>query len=426
MAILLSLTAFFSLHFFSGDVGDSFSGAHDFSEYWAAFKIAQGGGDSYDPAGIFAAEKALGWVESEPLMMWNPPWTLPLLAPLFMLQFDLAVKVFAAFNIISLFLVAGIFWLRNDGRREWLPVYLIFGMLFFPFLESLFLGQLGWAHSLLFIIFICLYGKRYDLLAGVFFALLTIKPHIYYLYFIVGPLVAIREKRFKLLYGFVLGMASLLFLTMIVVPEALFAWIKLVFFSEGERGGAVSVWSYSVPTLVGVVKLMLTSEDGLAPLWPMVVIPGTASIVAVMTVIKSKGSDHDQFSRRQFGRRRWFRSELSLLFISILTSPYGWIFDQGALILPIFAVVVIAGELIHRGFQLIGLSFISITFALQIFTWHFAFQQGRHHHELFWYPVLVMLIWSLANLIKERFLGGVMMTTGGDKGRKNLSAAQVS
>ena len=62
---------------------------YDFIEYWSASRVLVQGGNPYDSAELLAAQRGAGWVDPKPIMMWNPPWTFPLLIPFSMLSFCL-------------------------------------------------------------------------------------------------------------------------------------------------------------------------------------------------------------------------------------------------------------------------------------------------------------------------------------------------
>src|SRR5438045_4488317 len=50
----------------------------DFVEYWAAGRLNADGVNPYDPAAVLREERRAGWQQPEPVMMYNPPWTLAL------------------------------------------------------------------------------------------------------------------------------------------------------------------------------------------------------------------------------------------------------------------------------------------------------------------------------------------------------------
>ncbi len=49
----------------------------DFVEYWAAGRLNAGGSNPYDGSLLLPLERDAGRDTDEPVMMWNPPWTLP-------------------------------------------------------------------------------------------------------------------------------------------------------------------------------------------------------------------------------------------------------------------------------------------------------------------------------------------------------------
>ena len=63
---------------------------NDFVEYWFAAKLLLASGNLYSPIELLLTERFGGWSKSEVLVMWDPPWTLPLILPLEMLDYDTA------------------------------------------------------------------------------------------------------------------------------------------------------------------------------------------------------------------------------------------------------------------------------------------------------------------------------------------------
>src|SRR5262245_49181836 len=54
---------------------------HDFVEYWAAGRLLLGGQNPYDADLVHELERQVGRTD-EGILMWNPPWSLPLVLPL--------------------------------------------------------------------------------------------------------------------------------------------------------------------------------------------------------------------------------------------------------------------------------------------------------------------------------------------------------
>src|SRR5688572_25535291 len=54
----------------------------DFVEYWAAAKLTLDGQNPYAAELLLPLQQAAGRDTSEAIMMWNPPWALPVVLPL--------------------------------------------------------------------------------------------------------------------------------------------------------------------------------------------------------------------------------------------------------------------------------------------------------------------------------------------------------
>lgn len=87
-----------------------FIGSNDFVEYWAAGRLLLAGENPYDPEALLAVERAVGWPKTKPLMMWNPPWTLLLVAPFALLPFKVGVLAWLLTNIVLLMACSVILW----------------------------------------------------------------------------------------------------------------------------------------------------------------------------------------------------------------------------------------------------------------------------------------------------------------------------
>src|SRR5437870_1893873 len=70
---------------------------HDFLAYFVAAHLFVGGTDPYSLSAVAQQEKLFNWPEPVPLMALNPPWVLPLIAPLgFLNSYSLAWLLWSA------------------------------------------------------------------------------------------------------------------------------------------------------------------------------------------------------------------------------------------------------------------------------------------------------------------------------------------
>src|SRR5436190_15771977 len=76
----------------------------DFVEYWAAGRLNAHGQNPYDGSLLLPLERDAGRDTDEPVMMWNPPWTLTLAMLVGLLKARVAQLLWLA---VSLVLVVG-------------------------------------------------------------------------------------------------------------------------------------------------------------------------------------------------------------------------------------------------------------------------------------------------------------------------------
>ena len=72
--------------------GPALFSANDFVQYWSASRLNRGGGNPYDANQLLVLQRSVGWDEELALMMWNPPWAIPLVTPFGWLPYDLATR----------------------------------------------------------------------------------------------------------------------------------------------------------------------------------------------------------------------------------------------------------------------------------------------------------------------------------------------
>jgi hypothetical protein len=90
----------------------------DYKEYWSAFQLVLMGQNPYDPQIMkdFQIEK---FGNEIPLMMWNPPWILLLLAPILAVSFEASAYSFLLIQIIlSSVSILLIFLIYNSANNS--------------------------------------------------------------------------------------------------------------------------------------------------------------------------------------------------------------------------------------------------------------------------------------------------------------------
>jgi hypothetical protein len=281
-------------------------GSQEFVAYWGAARLLLDGENPYDAAAHEAAVMATG-AKVYGGRLTYPPWTFALVLALAPLPFAPATILWLLLQL-GLVLGSGLLLWRYyapEDRRFWIGPLL--AVAFAPGVFALRNGQVTpW---LLVGVVGFLWGerKRRDGLAGASLALLTIKPHVAYLFLLAALWWALSNRRWRVLAGFMGVLAAASGLVTLFAPDlfanylaalasppldwataTLGAWLR--FFVDLERS-----WLQVLPSLVGLVGLAMW-------LW------------------------------RRRGPWHWESMAAPLLLASAVTAAFGWSYDQVVLL----------------------------------------------------------------------------------------------
>jgi Glycosyltransferase family 87 len=201
---------------------------NDFIEYWAAAKLLLNGGNPYSPTELFDAQRQIGWSQSEPLMMWNPPWTLSFTLPFGWIEYETAQFTWFLLHAIVVFVGAQVLWRTYDGdsqrsRYAWLSV-----LTFAPTYFVLLLGQIGPLLLLGLLGFVIFIRKRAWVLAGASMTLVSVKPHLLYLVWLALFMWLVNERQWKLFAGLLLAGAIVLSIPLLFNAGIYSRYIELI------------------------------------------------------------------------------------------------------------------------------------------------------------------------------------------------------
>ena len=361
-------------------------GTGDFIEYWAAYQLFVSGGNPYDPASLLEVERSLGFARDSALMMWNPPWLLVLLAPVLSLDFPAAARVWLLLSPIFLLASASLI-IRVLARNRTVTrrtFYAVCGasLIFFPVLNSVFLGQMG--------LFLCfgtalfywsVVGDR-DLGVAMALLVLSIKPHLFLLLGVALLWWMVSSKRAWIAVYFGALLAALASAVALVNPAVLPAWLVAVSGSAASTD-VVATGQWAGSTLVGAVKGLLAWFGRPDENWVMLFLPlvGAAALVTFL-----------------WGRRgasmRWESSFPWFLCLSVWVAPFGWLFDFSVLLVAQLIVVGAALQAgISRSAQIRIFALLAVTQLL--IPLMIALGYGGYHH-FWWFPAgMLAALWAL-------------------------------
>jgi len=344
----------------------------DFVEYWAAARLQLAGMNPYSPDALFPVQKAVGWSESSPVMMWNPPWTLALVLPFGAWDYSNARLIWLLLHLAVLVgcVAACLRSYEVPPRIRW--VVWICVLIFFPFLFVLRAGQitpmvgLGVCGFLIFE-----EGHRYRRAAAIA-ALVTIKPHLLYLLWVAFLLWVLDRRLWRVLSA---GAFTVVAATLIPL-----AFNGKVLQQYMEAATIHSPLDWATPTLGGVLRMLLGTERAWLQFVPSVV-----------------GCVWGVFHYRQHRGSWTWREQMPLLLLtSVLTSSYGaWTYDQVVLLPALVAAIHKADRNASKTRRRV---LVSLFLAANV-TAFVMNLRGVNEIWFFWMaPVWLSLYWAASNV----------------------------
>ncbi|WP_020472075.1 glycosyltransferase family 87 protein [Zavarzinella formosa] len=196
----------------------------DFVEYWAAGYLNAKGQNPYSAELLLPLQREIGRDTNEAVMMWNPPWTLPLVMPFGMLPARIAHISWIAIGFALVLFSADRSWLLGEGLKEKRWVAWILSLSFLPTLMVMQAGQIG--AYILFGVVAVMHGfsVRKPWMIGVGAFLLALKPHLAYLVWpAFGYWMILDRSRLAWLSAvwFVVSIAIATFVAMIPNPDVI-------------------------------------------------------------------------------------------------------------------------------------------------------------------------------------------------------------
>jgi Glycosyltransferase family 87 len=277
--------------------------SNDYIEYWSAGKLFLHGDNPYSSPMTLALEKSHGFIPNDPLIMPNPPWTMLLVAPLGLCSslVGLVLWILATTGCIvtSIYLI------------EVPPKYRILAFLFAPVLSTFSMQQSSPFLLLGFSLFLRFHRSR-PFLAGASLGLMTIKPHLFLIFWVVLVADCLYRRRSTLLVGLASALVSSSAAVTMVVPHI---WRDYFVMIRGAGYG-----QYLYPTLPVLFRILINPKI----VW-LALLPSCMAVVWGLVYYWTNRSNWD-----------WKSQGMPVMLITILTSPYGWISDQ-VVLLPAMA-----------------------------------------------------------------------------------------
>ncbi len=282
-------------------------GVRDFAAYWASAQLLLSGHNPYSPVDLLELQRKLGWRDDAPLVMWNPPWTFAITLPFGLLDFVTGQFLWLLLHVLLLLISSRLLWTiygEPADRHRWAWLLTV---TFVPTIFVLVIGQI--APLVLIGLTGFLYFERQikKVAAGAVLALMFVKPHFVYLFWMVLLLWVFERRQWTLLasaalVGFAAAALPLMFNSSVYDQ-----------FIELYRVAPVKLpLDLPSPTWRNVAKLLLQLDIGS---WQM--LPSLVGVVWAFFYWQRHRADWEWSDRLPL-----------VLMVSVVTSAYTWTFDQ--------------------------------------------------------------------------------------------------
>ena len=291
---------------------------NDFIEYWAAARLLLGGGNPYSAEQMLRLQSSIGWTDQRPLMMWNPPWALSVVLPFGFFSFEVGRFLWLLVNFFVVVLCIDLSWRIYGGPKRyfWLPWAV--GLGFFPTLFVLRVGQITPFILLGVISFLFFVRRERYGLASCSTILISLKPHLLYLFWMALLFWIINRKQWKMLM-----MIGAMLILATAVPVGFNPSIIAQFFRSSLEAPPLY---WVTPTIGGFLRVIFGTRHVWLQFLPM------ALCLLFFLCVYWKRYERDWV---------WERQMPILLLVSVITAAYGWSFDLVVLIPALIQAAVL-------------------------------------------------------------------------------------
>jgi hypothetical protein len=276
----------------------------DFPDYWAGGRLLMLQRNPYDQTEVLASQDL---PVSTELVLRMPPWSMPLLLPLGLLNPFWAWVLWTGVSVASLLIAIDFCW-KAFGKQAFRSEFRVMGYIFAPVLCCLAVGQIGLLLLLGIVLFLRLVSLR-PFVAGIALLLPFAKPHLLALFWLALAIWCLDRKRWPVAAG--------LCAAVLAATATALAFDPAIFAHYREMLQRVPISGQLIPCLSGMLRALFFRHF----FWVQFVPLALGAVWCVWYCLKHR-PDWD-----------WRVHGLTVLVISILTTPYDWFTDE-VILLP--------------------------------------------------------------------------------------------
>ena len=272
----------------------------DFVSYWATGQQLARKANPYDRSEIQNIEHAAGLFPNGVLLMRNPPWALPLVYPLGLLNVRVAAMLWTLLLIACLMTSVNLIRIMNGSPPDFIHWL---GLSFSPALICLIMGQTS-IFALLGLVLFLRYHITRPFVAGLSLWLCSLKPQLFLPFAVVLVMWILVSRSYKIVAGTAAAIALSSACGFVLDPAAWSDYARMM------RSPAVQ--EELVPCLSDAIRFAIKPQA----IWIQY---APAVLCCIWALI---------YYWRRRAAWNWAENSNPLIFASLLTAPYCWFYDQ--------------------------------------------------------------------------------------------------
>ena len=284
----------------------------DFVSFWASSRVLIDGGNPYSPTEVLELQRAVGFREAKPLLIWHPPWALSFLMPFGAMDFQLSQFCWLLINVLCILLSAQKLWAiyclsTAHAYSPWIAAFTLL-----PTWMVLLIGQMSPLVLLGIVGFLHFERKNQLYMAGASTVLISLKPHLFYLFWLGLTLWIWQERRWRVGIGAMLGG-----LIATIIPAIFDPSIYQQFLDVYKSPGQSTPFELPAPSLGSFLTRFVPHGNIPIQFLP----PALGTLWFLWHWHNHKKSWH------------WAEQAPMMLLVSLTLSAYAWTYDQ-VILLP--------------------------------------------------------------------------------------------
>ena len=291
----------------------------DFIEYWASARLLLNGANPYSPEEMLALQRTIVPNRIDPLLTWNPPWTLFFTAPFGFMSFPVAHFLWLMLNTTVLIICSPLLWKIYGGNPSKSRIAWLICFATIPTYMVLSLNQITPLVLLGIVGFLIFYSRKLFFFSGLSLTLAAIKPHLAYLFWLALLFWVIDCRQWKIFYGALIGVATATLLPLLLVPD-----VFSFYLAQYSTQLAPRPLDWQTPTLSTALAYLIGSNA----LW----VRTLPTLLGIVWFIIHWSKNKNQWD--------WVKQMPLLLLTSQVATPFAWTFDQ-ILLLPALMEVAV-------------------------------------------------------------------------------------